>query len=153
MACYPQTTINPANVQAYARHLADLPLELLEAAVKRTVATAKWFPSIAEIRASAAAILDSAPDATEAWAIVMREVNRVGRTGKPDLQHERVKNAVQAIGGWYELCQSEMMQADRAAFFRAYDASTKREAERVTLAAVPSLPESTYLLLEAGVQA
>ena len=150
MACYPQATISPANVQAYARHLGDLPHELLAAAVQRAVATSRFFPSIAELRSAAAALVDDAPQADEAWAIVMREVSRIGRTGKPDLQHDRIRNAVQAIGGWYELCQSEMMQADRAAFFRAYDAATKRATERVTLAAVPALPEASRLMLASG---
>lgn len=150
MACYPAQPFSPANVQAYCRHLADLPVPVLQAAVQRVIATSRFFPTIAEIRDAAAKLVDTAPDADQAWAIVTRQVQLVGRTGKPDLQHERVYQAVQAIGGWHDLCASETAAADRVAFAKAYEAATRRATEAVTLAAVPALPDVQRLMLEAG---
>jgi len=80
----------------------------------------------------------------------MRQAQLVGRTGKPDLQHERVYAAVQGIGGWYELCSSENSGADRAAFMKAYEAGTKRAQDAVILAAVPELAAPELLALASG---
>jgi hypothetical protein len=150
MACYPAQPVSPANVQAYVRHLADLPMPLLAAAVQRTVASSRFFPTIAELRAAAAALVDDAPDADQAWATVMHQVARVGRTGKPELGHPRISEALAAIGTWYDVCSSETTAADRATFTKAYEAATRRAAEAVTLAAVPALPEVRRLMLAAG---
>lgn len=137
---YPQTPMSPANIQAYVRHLADLDPEVLRRAVARAISTCRFLPTIAEIRQAAAELVDVAPDAHEAWGMAMAEVQRVGRTGRPSFQHARIHAAVQAIGGWVYLCESDAYSADRAAFVKAYEAQTRRALHAVTLAGVPELP-------------
>ena len=150
LACYPQAPMGPDNVQAYAKHLLDLDVEVCSVAIQRCIATSRFLPSIAEIREQAAACLDNAPDAEEAWGIVMGEVRRKGYNGKPLFPHSRIGDAVKAIGGWYEVCTSENSTADRAHFVKAYTAATKRSREALTLAGVPALAEAKVQMLASG---
>ena len=150
MACYPQAPMGQESVQAYARHLADLDPEVCDVAIKRCIATSRFLPSIAEIREQAAACLDNAPDAEEAWGIVMGEIRRKGYNGTPVFPHSRIADAVKAIGGWYEVCTSENATADRSHFVKAYSAATKRSREALTLAGVPALAEVKLQALTEG---
>jgi hypothetical protein len=68
--------------------------------------------------------------APEAWGVVMREVRRVGHWGVPDLA-PIVLQAVQAVGGWRQICFSENIAADRARFLEAYNLLQKRAAEEI----------------------
>lgn len=150
MTCYPSATLGQDNIQAYARHLLDLDAEVAAVAVKRCIATCRFFPSIAEIREQAAACMDGAPDAEEAWGIVCAEVRRVGYNGKPVFPHARILDAVQAIGGWYDVCSSDNAAADRSHFVKAYQMATTRSRQAVTLAGVPALGEARVQMLAAG---
>ena len=150
MTCYPQTPMGQDNIQAYANHLVDLDAEVAAVAIKRCIASCRFLPSIAEIREQAAACLDDAPDAEAAWGIVCAEIRRVGHNGRPAFPHARILDAVQAIGGWYDVCTSDSATADRAHFVKAYAAATKRSREAVTLAGVPALAEARVQMLTAG---
>jgi hypothetical protein len=145
--------MSPDSVQAYAKHLADLDADVAEVAVERCVATCKFLPSIAELREQAAVCLDNAPGAEEAWGIVCAEIRRVGYNGRPLFPHLRILEAVNAAGGWYDICASQNAAADRAHFVKAYQALTKASREALTLAGVPALAEARIAMLEAGGQA
>jgi len=152
MTCYPATPMGQENIQAYASHLADLDAEVAAVAIRRCIASCRFLPSIAEIREQAAACLDDAPDAEQAWGIVCAEVRRVGYNGRPAFPHARILDAVQAIGGWYDICSSDNAAADRSHFVKAYAAATKRSREAITLAGVPSLAEVRVQMLPAGLE-
>lgn len=65
----------------------------------------------------------------EAWDLVMQEVRRVGSYGSPELP-PLVLKAVNAVGGWRELCLSTELMVNRAHFYKAYDALEGREVEQ-----------------------
>lgn len=124
---YPEKTIPDQTVEVYMRCLADLPLPALEAAVLNHIASSKWFPTIAELREKALALLPGQrmPTATEAWAEVMRAFEMVGYYGTPEWSHEAIARTVAAMG-WQNLCLSENGMADRAHFLRLYEVYCKR---------------------------
>lgn len=47
--------LTPARIEAYHRSLSDVPLPLLNAAVRRAITARTWFPKVAELRADAEA--------------------------------------------------------------------------------------------------
>ena len=97
------------------------------------ISTSKWFPTIAELRQAATAIVlqtEGRLSAPEAWGDVQREVRLVGHWRSPSLQ-PLVGKAVSAIGGWQHICIDENITADRARFIEVYTILCKREAQRV----------------------
>ena len=70
IAAYPQATIPDATLAIYAEKLADIPRELLTAAVARSIDSSRFFPSISELRRSAAGLAGLLP-ATEAEALAI----------------------------------------------------------------------------------
>lgn len=47
--------LTPVRIEAYHRSLSDVPLPLLNAAVRRAITARTWFPKVAELRADAEA--------------------------------------------------------------------------------------------------
>lgn len=99
----------------------------------------------------AVAILSLPPDArltpAEAWSCVLREVQRVGVYGQPQLPG-LVARAVACLG-WREICTSDEPDVVRAHFLRVYEqlqARARRDvvlpaALRARLAVSPALPD------------
>lgn len=134
LACYPTAQVGPDTVKAYTALLVDLPFPVARAAVDRVVAMSRFFPSVAEIREAAAALADQdAPSPEHAWAEVSREVRTKGYNRRPEFTHERIRQAVDAVGGWSALCGSDNEHADRAHFWKAYQAMTAKAREAVIL--------------------
>jgi hypothetical protein len=78
---YPRE-VKPETLKAYALHLADLDRGAAGRAVKALVATSKWLPTIAEVRACVArASLPAAPSVGEAWAEAMGLMASIGSYG------------------------------------------------------------------------
>src|SRR6185436_18114105 len=59
VAAYPNAGISPDTTTIYARMLTDIPVDLLQRAIEDQIATNKFFPTIAEIRASAQNVTES----------------------------------------------------------------------------------------------
>ena len=79
----------------------------------------------------------------EAWACVMRAVQKVGYTGKPIFRSKQVEQAVDCIG-WREICftQNEQLGVTRAHFMRAFEAyEARRENEQINCEIVSILAE------------
>jgi len=75
---FPQREVEVDTLGLYGRHLADLPEAEVVDAIYRLIRTAKFFPTVAEIRE--ATVTGGATEglAEAAWAEVLREVARVG---------------------------------------------------------------------------
>lgn len=128
-AAYPRLALSDETIQLYTRALQDIEPALLKAAVMHHIASSKWFPTIAELREAAAHLLASAsgqPSAYDAWGAVMRQVRLRGRWGVPDLE-PLAQQAVNVIGGWSFICDSENVTADRARFIAAYEQLLERK--------------------------
>lgn len=73
VAAFSREKIEPVTVSLYVQKIKDIPDEVLEATVNRLVDTAKFFPSIAEIRETAAHLCGCLPASpAEALAIIRR---------------------------------------------------------------------------------
>jgi len=66
------------------------------------------------------------PDADEAWQEVQAQLAHVGRYGSPCWSHPALAEVVGALGGWRQLCASEMVETDRAHFLRLWPAARQR---------------------------
>ena len=111
-------------IRVYRQALVDIPPDLLKAAALNHITSSIWFPKIAQLRESAAALVMKAaghPDAFTAWGEVTHQLRYVGSWGAPQFTDPVIKKAVEAIGGWKMLCTGENQTADRARFIQAYE--------------------------------
>lgn len=140
-AAYPNAPMPSQTIVVYARMLADLPLDLAEAAILEAINRCKFLPTVSEIRDIAGSL--ARPDgltAGEAWTEVLRAINKWHYYGKPEFSSELVKRSVEAIG-WQTVCTTETIGVERAHFMRIYEQLVGREHERMRM-----LPEVRKLL-------
>ena len=141
---YPRYEIREGMAETYAVLLGDLPDEILMAATIHHIASSKWFPSIAELRTAATDIQSRAMgvrSAEEGWINVQKAVRQFGYYGEtvdpedgggwrvPSMLSDLEKSAVDALGGWRMLCQSDNAVADRAHFLKIYGNLLTRETD------------------------
>ena len=118
-------------VSAWSLMLADIPLEILQAAVVKVCRDSEYFPSVAQIVAAAAELDPSnekLPTAAEAWEEVERLIIHFGPYRAPVYSCDTVKRAVRAIG-WRQLCCGENPAVDRAHFLKLYESMRNRHKE------------------------
>lgn len=111
----------------YHRILADIDGALIEAAVLHWLSTARPFhPSPGELRDMAYSLSSHQNSAEEAWGQVKRAISQYGVYRIPQFDDSLVADAANVIG-WRELCLSENEVANRAHFFKVYDALKARK--------------------------
>lgn len=121
-------------VNAYHLILGDLDADGLMKAAILLGRTQTFFPSAGELARAYYGLRDLAkgvPTAQEAWY----EVKRLFRKGYSrlkvptveDVSHPRIWKALEGIGGWLVLCNSENDVADRARYLQAYEVYTERD--------------------------
>lgn len=116
-----------ALVSAWALVLGDVPYPAAEAAVVAHIRTSTFFPTAAEILALVAAGSGIVPTTGDAWAMVQRHLRDYGPgAGAVFTGPEPVRQAVNAMGGWWVLRMSETPVRDQAAFVRVYETYAKR---------------------------
>ena len=132
-ALYPRYELPASTIRAYATIFEDIPTDLLRQAAIHVGSRNTFFPSAAELRAAVFELSEKAhglPAAGEAWAEVCRQFSLGFSRYKPptddDWSHPLVKSALDAIGGWRYLCDSENFAADRARFLQIYDTLVHR---------------------------
>lgn len=159
-ACFPsmmskEVDLRPA-AEAWYAMLGDMDYPLAEAALKKVIATAKFFPTIAEIREAAASLTPTdMPDGERAWDEFLREKRNHGYLDAPqslrtpgdsgivsfrepwDFSHPAIGATVKAMyGSWqasYETMQDEMLGVDRKHFIDMFKTITKRQREMTQL--------------------
>jgi hypothetical protein len=120
----------------YYLALQDIDDDLLMAATVHHIATEKWFPAVADLRAAAVTLMrraGDAPDPYTAWG----QIKRWLRGGSEP--HPMAVRAINALGGLKEYGQSQVDDEGqwRARFISAYETYQRREAEdAMTLPAV-----------------
>lgn len=123
-------------IQAYTAILGDLDADRLAQVAYHLASINTFFPSAAELRAAYFNMEERAagvPTADEAW----NEIKRLFRRGysryrapPPEaFSHPLVQKALEGIGGWLALCNSENDAADRARFLQAYEIHMRRNRE------------------------
>jgi len=125
------TQMEDGTVDIYEEYLADVPDEDLRLAVNEVIATAKFFPRVAEIREKAVEIRlrrEGVPHPADAWAEVQREIRAKGFYEKPEFSHPMVREAMLAVGGWTHLTGPDdpNMETVRAQYLRIYDSMVSR---------------------------
>lgn len=122
-SAYPNFKLTDQTIAIYRRLLADLPVDLLQAATLTCATECKFFPTIAEIRQAAAQLTKQAsdvPSPSEAWEEVLHAIRDYGYYRTPEWKHEIVGKVAMRFG-WRDLCLSENIIADRARFLQAYE--------------------------------
>ena len=121
---------NKEAMQLWYRELEDIPFPVAEATLRKWVATNKWSPSIAEIRAAAATIQNGEPpDWGEGWNQVLKAIKRYGsyNVGKAlDSLDPLTRQCVERLG-FRELCMSENIGNDSARFRMLYEQLAQRQ--------------------------
>lgn len=134
-SAYPRFELSSATVRIYEQILEDIPVDALRAATLDLIAESKWFPTVAEIRERAFALMaeqDGNPDSYSAWAQALDFV-REGK-GHPIISQSRewdipalIEQTVRQVGGWQHLALADNVAADRARFLEAYDRAIEKQ--------------------------
>jgi hypothetical protein len=129
MAAFPASKTNDSTSAVYEEMLLDLDVDLARVAVTRLLVTAKWMPTIAEIRAASTDLrLGPVRDGGEAWKDAMAAARYVGRYGVPKIRDPLVREALRMWGSWQSFCDSpEDDPGGRARFIELYDSLTRRK--------------------------
>lgn len=105
--------------------LKDLTYEQVSTSCYKYMATGKFAPTIAEIRAAAAQITkpETEKDWSDGWEQLMRAIRRFGYYQQEAAfsSMDDITRTVTRRLGWKELCMSENLIADRANFRMAYE--------------------------------
>ena len=116
--------------------LGDLSYDVAETALIKVLATAKFFPTVAEIREAAVAV--NAPQgltAAEAWGIVIKSIKDYGYYREAEALQSMPEAVAQVVRwmGWQELCHSDNVDVIRGQFLKMYEAETKRHQDFAVL--------------------
>lgn len=133
VSAFPQSSFTEASHELYEAMLRDIDLDAGMLAVQRLIATNKWLPTIAEIRAVAAEIKYGTKRlGAEAWGDVSDAVRRVGAYEAPPPFKDPLVGECVRLLGWLALCRGTNEVSDRARFIELYDGLQERERRDVT---------------------
>lgn len=143
VASFASSRFTMDTVGVYERMLADLDYVVANAAVERLLATAKFLPTIAEIREACLTLSNGEKrPGGDAWGEVLAAIRKYGYVRVPGQDFEFsdtvVAKCVRALG-WTELCSSENVHADRARFIELYDAEASQSRTRQLADGLPAL--------------
>lgn len=127
--------INQQAMGLWYMQLQDLSYDVASAALNKWVATNKWSPSIADIRAYASNIaFGDVPDWGEAWELVLTSISKYGMYRQQEgiaYIGERNRIALRCTDriGYDTLCMSENISVERANFRMMYEQYALKETE------------------------
>ncbi len=152
MASFPSNKATITTSQVYERMLADLDYPAANAAVERLLATARFMPTIGEIRETTLALsIGEQKPGGEAWGSVTRAIGRWGGYRMPGVdfafEDPTTARCVQ-IMQWQKLCLSENETADRARFIELYDRLAVQERRKQLSEGLPAMQR--YRAIEAA---
>lgn len=133
-SAYPSFNIMPDkySIQLWYKMLGDLDFKMCETALLELIATHTYPPQIAEIRAKCAEYNSpQLKDAGEAWGEVQMAIRKFGYYRADEAMESLagpVRTAAERIG-FRELCMSDNPEANRAHFFKIYNAIVDRESQ------------------------
>lgn len=129
---YPRETLLP-NQQAmelWYRELQDIPYAVAEAGLRQWVATNKWSPSIADIRAMTSEVAHGEiADWGDGWGKVLKAISQYGSYRESEALNsldELTRTCVQRLG-FRNICMSENIETDRANFRMMYEQMAEKK--------------------------
>jgi hypothetical protein len=149
---FPRHPVTRETLDVYLRELADLPVDVLERAVRELIRTSEWFPTVRAIRESASEHALGLPG--EADALAQVEARQAwGRQdeqtrGTPPALHPLVAEALDHVGGWHAFRTADEPAVVRGQFgrlFRELRSAALREAQIGDLAALPAASQRKEL--------
>lgn len=130
---YPREQIlpNPQAMALWFNQLQDIPYNIASLVLDRWVASNKWSPSIADIRAAATEMHNgyTLNDWGEGWAAVMLAIRKYGMYNTDDAMKSFdpiTRKCVERLG-FINICTSENINADRANFRMIYEQLSERQ--------------------------
>lgn len=154
-AMFPNWKPDALTIEAYVVALADVDPLSLEASILHLLSQSREFmPTAGTIRHTAFDLQagnGGPPTAYEAWEMVQIAKDAgagypvAGVFEKPEV-HPLVEKAVNYVGGWRHLVESENYTADRARFVDAYNQVREREIEQVRM--LPQVREQLKALAD-----
>lgn len=120
---YPGSKSSARTSEVYETMLADLDAGIAAQAVRRLIATAKWLPTVAEVRSTYADLAHGpVPSGEDAYADLLQQVRRVGIYRAPRFTDPLAERAMLGVyGSWRACCNApENDQAGRARFLDFY---------------------------------
>ena len=129
---YPNFKVTKDTVRIYKMMLNDIPLEFLQAGALKHTSENKWFPTIAELREAAFAVMlnkPGIPSAFEAWQEAIEHCRKGDYTS---YSHPLIEKAVNIIGiPYWKTMLEEQEMATRAQFIKVYESLFTRTEEDV----------------------
>lgn len=128
---YPRENLlpNPQAMELWFAQLEDIPARVAEVSLHKWVAVNKWPPTIADIRETAAGIMQGElPSWGEGWEQVMRAIRMYG-SYEPEKAYASMNEIAATTAkriGWDQLCMSENIEVERANFRMIYETEAKR---------------------------
>jgi hypothetical protein len=151
MAAYPTNKASAQTSAVYERMLADLDYPAANAAVERLLASAKWMPTVAEIRETALALaVGEQKPGGQAWGTVLKAVGEQGSYRRPGTDFvfaDATTARCVDLMGWDRLCLSENEIADRARFIELYDRLAVQDRRKLLSESLPAMQR--YRAIEA----
>lgn len=126
-------------LKLYQRMLADVDMQVLQAATLQHIASNKFFPAIAELRGMCGTVaVPQLPTAMEGWGEVIDALADVRYYRYADGFHalpqfSPITQKVVDAMGFHTLSASEDGTADRARFLQAYEVMARRMADNQAL--------------------
>ena len=152
VAAFPNNKVAKETMDVYKLTLADIPLDVLEAATLQIITTAKFFPAVSEIRDAAHSImlgLNKIPSAFEAWQEAVEHCRQGNYDG---YSHPLIERAVKVIGiPYWQSMETTDEMATRAQFIRVYDSLFNRAVDDTKM--LPRVKEfSNNYQLQSGIK-
>lgn len=140
---FPNARFTDQNFESYAEGLLDLDAGTCGAAAQRLIRTAKFLPTIAEIREAATAQQHGpCPRGEEAWAALLQAKRAYGYDYGPDdvrrrrrdpiFADEHIRRCLTLWGGWNAFALADEDAPARARFIAMYDELAQRERQDVS---------------------
>lgn len=137
---YPREKLPDKTLKLYIRTLADLPVDVLEEAIWEIVATLKYMPTIAVIRAVACERILALPTEEEALGQVdaLMASRASGSPQDAPALHPLTREAVDLVGGFQAFREARNPGAQRQSFLGIYRRLRERRLTETQTA--PALP-------------
>jgi len=123
-------------IELYVRYLSDLDDGTLMQAAANLICLLRFFPKVTEMREEAVRIDlggEFAPHPVSAWREVLAGIQAHGRASVPSWSHQAIGVALDQIGGYRRVCDSQLVEAERSKFCDVYEHLVSEEKRRLML--------------------